>query len=131
MYGRVIESAERVNNASDDMADAIREIDEVLKKRRIGVQSWVAMAANQTTPLLYLGYTKMDHGWGLAIRVGTDGTPWWFNDAPRPYRVVVAPLIPTLLVQLATDADELADKMVDTAAQIRQWAKAIEEVPRG
>jgi methyl-accepting chemotaxis protein len=135
------ESAVKLNDASDELTNAIAPIDAALKKLNLGVTAWHRLTHGVQDDGSYwsynIGYAKVSGKWGLAISSVSghvqlevdDEDVWPFNDAPRWIRIQAIDSIPDLLETLVKQADKLAAELQQKSAQARELAETISAVP--
>src|SRR5580700_10089175 len=100
-----------LNNASDELSQAISAIDTVLQSLNIGLATWTKIEDGNGLPdderywQRDIGYAKIGNKWGVALRdvAGHYSWPdeetcdsWLFNDAPRWLRIEGIAKIPDL-----------------------------------
>jgi hypothetical protein len=137
-YKRLVASAEVLSSATDEFSKPIAQLDEALRKLDLGLLTWETVASGQDDEYNWwqrdVGYARIDHKWGLAIRKlnGNHGYPdddrqeqWLYNEAPRSYRIEALDKLPDLLEQLIKNADKTAKKLREKAVEAHDLAAAL------
>lgn len=129
-----------LNSASDELGQAISNIDIVLQALNIGLPTWTSIEAGDGLPdeEYYwhrdLGYAKIGSKWGIALRVvsGNYNFPddessdsWLFNDAPRWLRMEGIARIPELLEELIKTTEVATKKIKTKTSEANQLAIVI------
>lgn len=138
-FGTLTTSATELNKASAELASAVSQLDESLKRLNLGITGWVVIRSRGAEPPDYddyeLGYAKVDSKWGLAIRriYGDDEHedvegPWCFSEAKRDLRIASVDKIPELLEKLAKKTTETAEQLTEKTSEVRKYGSAIEAV---
>lgn len=136
-YSKLSVVAQELNSASDELGNAVTQIDTALKKLNLGVVEWVKLAGRPADPQNRefweesdeIGYAKVSGKWGIAIRtVGenlqdpdqSSEEKWLFNDAPRALRLLaidkIADLLDALAVKATTTKDDIRKRLKDAEA---------------
>jgi hypothetical protein len=138
-FGTLSASASEVNKASSELASAVSQLDEMLKRLNLGVTAWVVIRSRAAEPPEYddyeLGYARVNSKWGLAIRrihgdpdhEDIEG-PWAFNDAKRELRIGAVDKIPGLLEKLAQKTADTAEMLTEKTRQVLEFSSAIESI---
>jgi hypothetical protein len=129
-------SSKTLNSASDELGASISALDKVLHKLNLGIKSWVFVSGydddNGPYDVKHLGYAKVGHAWGIALRTMTghnhyvDEThreeSWLFNDAPRWLRIEALPKLPELFTQLLKDVDAATQRVKEMSSFANDFA---------
>jgi hypothetical protein len=139
-YKQLTQAATSINQASDELGDAISILDAALKNLNLGVPAWVQLSGSQHQGGSYwsrdIGYTKIGSKWGIALRTASghdafddeNEETWLFNEAPRWLRIEAVGMIPNLLEALVKRTAETTEKIKKKTAQALELAAAIEAV---
>ncbi len=147
---RVAESVQKLslvetdlNNASDELSQAISAIDAVLQSLNIGLATWTKIEEGNGLPdderywQRDIGYAKIGNKWGIALRDIAGHYSWqeeetcdsWlFNDAPRWPRIEGIAKIPDLLEALIKNTEETTKKVRTKTTEAKQLAAVIAQV---
>ncbi len=135
-----------LNAVSDELTQAVRLLDEALKKLNIGLSVWVTFGTifDDDYPQCYnqeqIGYCKVNGVWGIAIRhIWGDESidshhsegPWLFNDASREMRIQAVDKLPELIEELSKEATQAQKKIQEKTKQVRDLADAIRQDTSG
>jgi hypothetical protein len=137
-FPKLVESAARLNNASDELSKAIGPIEAVLKRLNLGISKWCVFAGGEDQNGYYdqseIGYAKVAGKWCLAIaeRSGyiqapddESFTPWAFNDAPRQLRIKAVKAIPKLLEALVEEAESVTAALETETTRASEVAETL------
>jgi hypothetical protein len=127
--------AARLNAASDEFSKAVAPIDAALKKLNLGVTAWHRYVGSSPDQDGYywerrIGYAKVGGKWGLALATASgymqdpeeDGEEWLFNDAPRWIRIEAIDHVPSLLEELARQAEKTVGELQAKTSTARDLA---------
>jgi hypothetical protein len=132
--------ATNLNNASDELSQAISAIDAVLQSLNIGLATWTKIEEGNGMPdderywQRDIGYAKIGNKWGIALRdiaghysCQEEETcdSWLFNDAPRWLRIEGVARIPDLLEALIKNAEETTKKVKAKTSEVIELATVI------
>lgn len=133
---QLTEAARDLNRATDEIREAIGEVDSLLSHLNLGISTWAVFDievdedAPQERTEFQLGYAKVGLYWGTAIRtVDVDlalneqnvRELWKFNDAPRLLRMKAIQAIPELI-------DKLTDETIAIAKHASERARIAKEL---
>jgi hypothetical protein len=138
MFARLEDLSVRINTTSDSISDTLKRLEAKLANLRLGVEVWLdepltkdplsdKKGAVQETISTFLGYTKVNGTWHIAIRNNAgdilgDGPDenrvWPILQAPREERVAAVKRIPSLIMALEKKCEE----------ELYQIASALESV---
>jgi hypothetical protein len=129
-----------LNNASNELNQAISAIDTVLQSLNIGLPTWTKIQDGNGLPdderywQRDIGYAKIGNKWGIALRdvAGHYNFPddehcdsWLFNDAPRWLRIEGIAKIPDLLEDLIKNTEETTKKVKTKTSEVIELATII------
>jgi prefoldin subunit 5 len=139
-YKRLAASADILNQASDEFAKPISELDKALQRLNLGLLTWHRVNGGEDDFDNYwrrdIGYARIGGKWGLALRRVTGNKTinddesieeWLFNDAPRSYRIEALDKLPDLLDQLCKGSDKTARKLKESTIEAQQLATALSQ----
>jgi hypothetical protein len=138
-FPKLVESAARLNNASDELSKAVGPIEAVLKRLNLGISKWCVFAGGMDQSGYYdqseIGYAKVAGKWCLAIAERSGNvqappddesfTPWAFNDAPRQLRIQAVKAIPKLLEALVEEAESVASALEIETTRASELAETL------
>jgi prefoldin subunit 5 len=144
-YQQLSLAAKSLNNASDELGNAISVLDAALQKLNLGISAWAQLSGNENPDTSEwwsrsIGYTKVGDKWGIALKDvrGNENWPendseelWLFNEAPRWMRIEAVGKIPELLETLLKQAEETTKKIKERTKQAYELAAAMSKVPEG
>lgn len=116
-------SAAALNESSNIMGNVVNDVDTALKSLHLGVVAAVDVPESG----IELGYARLEDRWGLYIRELGGGQSWYFNDAPRHYRVVAIDKLEDLMAALARSADQTTDYVQAATAKLMTILKKLRE----
>lgn len=138
-FQKLAASAAELNVASDELARPISAIEAVLQSLNPGVPAWAEFRSgsydqgpHEFCETWHIGYAKVSQRWGLAIRYSEDvdgdllnREEWYFNDAPRAYRLDALKGLPELIEEMAEATGRTAVKVREGVALTKQVAETI------
>lgn len=140
-FGKLRESAARINEASDALAQPVRALQQSLQLLNLGVACWSRISGGEDDRHNYwhqdVGYARVGSQWCLAIRdvsgneappeVGHEDT-WPFNEAPRYLRIKAVDKLPDLIESMVEATDATAKRLMEKVASTQELAKAVASV---
>lgn len=137
-FPKLVESAARLNNASDELSKAIAPIEAVLKRLNLGISKWCVFGGGEDQTGHYdrseIGYAKVSGKWCLAIaeRSGYVQAPddesfssWAFNDAPRQLRIRAVKAIPKLIEALVEETEKVTEALETETTRAKEVAATL------
>src|SRR5580658_6790187 len=135
LFQELSSSATKLNQATDQLAESIRELDAAIGRLNLGIEHWVSIGSAITDDKreIYkysLGYAKVAK-WGIALRVVTSVTSvdTLFNDASRELRVKAIAHLPSLLAELVRKVNSVSADIEGQLPQAKTFVSAIKALP--
>jgi hypothetical protein len=122
-----------LNQASDELAKSVSELDAALKALNLGIECWVEVgsssaAGGSVSWTDELGFAKVSGKWGLALRTlhvregnsDDEAAYWLFNEASRDMRIEAVEFLPALLRALTESAVLKKDQLRTRLDSVRR-----------
>jgi hypothetical protein len=133
-------AAADLNQATDQLSDAIGAIEVALKTLNLGIEGWVTVYTWDEDRLgTEIGYARIGNKWCIGIReyevhvleeISKTVTGLWpFNEAPRKLRTSVIEGIPALLKELKDEAERNSVFIRSNLALAKTLASALRGAP--
>ena len=137
-YKRLKSMTPDLHSAAKDLSKTIDELNDALEPLSLGVTAWAAIASGEDENNGYywsrsIGYTQVDHKWGIAIKQASgnhnyddhDETVWAFSKAPRWMVIESIAKLPDLFESLIERVQDTTSKLKARTEQTRELVAAI------
>ncbi len=143
-FRRLQDSAANLNKVAEGLAQAISDVEHLLKRLNLGVEAWVEINRQESSNGKFwaheVGYARIGPRWCLAVREvegheAAEPDDWYtreypFNESPRRLRVDAVKKLPSLLNELAANADGTAKDLTKEVADAQQFVTALRGRPQ-
>lgn len=140
-YQQLVNAAQHLNVASDQLAVIVEDWEAALRKLNLGISAWIRITSDDSPHPFYdvheLGYDKIGQKWCVALRrvwgreddeQAENSEEWVFNEAPRWLRIIAIDRMPDLLAALMDKTQKTSESIVKVVARAKCVSSAIRQL---